>query len=214
MPSLTAQQRQTAIDAIIHMEGTDGSNNQYGPTKPGWGGGNSALSYGQFQNDISQGENKYDVMSSSQALLEMLENYNDDRTLDEKIVTHGSNPAGAKAIRNEATPTDKTYYNIISSALSAPENLPIWQAQDSADENSVIDKLNEAINYINDKNPDGSGSLSWSHLDPKALMALAVWTNQHQNIMPMVEALTAGASSTKPLTTTGLLDAIYQQPYF
>lgn len=45
-------------------------------------------------------------------------------------------------------------------------------------------------------------------------MALAVWTNQHQNIMPMVEALTAGASSTKPLTTTGLLDAIYQQPYF
>lgn len=84
MPSLTAQQRQTAIDAIIHMEGTDGSNNQYGPTKPGWGGGNSALSYGQFQNDISQGENKYDVMSSSQALLEMLENYNDDRTLMKK----------------------------------------------------------------------------------------------------------------------------------
>jgi hypothetical protein len=45
-------------------------------------------------------------------------------------------------------------------------------------------------------------------------MALAVWTNQHQNIMPMVEALTAGASLKTPLTTTGLLDAIYQQPYF
>ena len=73
MPSLTAQQRQTAINSIIHMEGTDGSKDQYGPTIPGWGGGNSALSYGQFQNDISQGENKYDVMSNSQALLETLD---------------------------------------------------------------------------------------------------------------------------------------------
>jgi hypothetical protein len=72
MPSLTAQQRQTAIDAIIHMEGMDGSKDPYGPTKPGWGGGNSALSYGQFQNDISQSENKYDAMSNSQALLERL----------------------------------------------------------------------------------------------------------------------------------------------
>jgi hypothetical protein len=151
---------------------------------------------------------------NSQALLEMLENYNRDKTLDEDIVDHGSNPAGARATHNAATPTDKTYNNIITSALSAPENLPIWQAQDSADENSVVDKLNEAINYINDKNPGGAGSLSWSDLDPKVLMALAAWTNQHQNIMPLVEALTVGASSKTPLTTTGLLDAIYKQPYF
>jgi hypothetical protein len=34
MPSLTAQQRQTAIDAIIHMEGMDGSTTNDCPCSP------------------------------------------------------------------------------------------------------------------------------------------------------------------------------------
>jgi hypothetical protein len=178
--TLNAEQKQIVIDAILHMEGTDESKTSFSPTEPGWGGKASALSYGRFQNDISQGENKYDTISSSQALLEMLENHHYDRTLDKKSLRM-LRPGWGKAIFQQSNQAGQKYSDVISSALSDPENLPIWQAQDIADEKLVIDRLNEAINRINEKNPDGAGVLSWSSLDPNALMALAAWTNHRHH---------------------------------